>query len=249
MRSGYDLTENLSHNIHYNLIVNNVSNLSSNASSYIKEQEGKRTNSMIGHGFTYDRRDRMNNPTEGYVVSINQDFAGIGGTTKFLKHGLTVRSYFPIVNDDVVLLVGADVGHIKGLSGKNVSLVDRYFIGGADTLRGFDSYGIGPRAKDKDDALGGNLFYTGTTELKFPLGIAKELGLFGSVFVDAGTLYKVDVADKSGIWDSKKIRSAYGFGIGFSTPMGPIRIHYALPIRKAKFDKTKRFDVAFRTDF
>jgi outer membrane protein insertion porin family len=204
---------------------------------------------MIGHGLTYDRRDRINNPTEGYVISINQDFAGIGGTTKFLKHGLTVRSYFPIVNEDVVLLVGADVGHIKGLSGKNVSLVDRYFIGGADTLRGFDSYGIGPRAKDKDDALGGNLFYTGTTELKFPLGIAKELGLFGSVFVDAGTLYKVDVADKSGIWDSKKIRSAYGFGIGFSTPMGPIRIHYALPIRKAKFDKTKRFDVAFRTDF
>ena len=75
------------------------------------------------------------------------------------------------------------------------------------------------------------------------------MGLFGSVFADAGSLYKVDVADQSGIWDSKKLRSAYGLGIGFSTPMGPIRLHYAVPMSKTSFDQTKHFDIAFRTDF
>jgi outer membrane protein insertion porin family len=249
LRSGYNLTENLSHNVHYDLVMTNVSNLSKDASVYMLDQKGKRTNSLIGHGFNYDRRDRAMNPSEGYIISLNQDFAGVGGTAKFLRHSVAVKSYFPIVNDDVVLLVAADAGHMRGVSGKKINIVDRFFVGGADSLRGFDSYGIGPRAKDKNTALGGDVFYKGTTELKFPLGIGKELGLFGSVFADAGTLYKVDVADKGGIWDSRKIRSAYGFGIGFSTPMGPIRVHYAIPISKAKFDETKNFDITFRTDF
>lgn len=249
LRAGYEITENLSHNVHYNFTFSDISNLPDDASVYIRDQEGKRTSSMIGHGFVYDRRDRSNNPTEGYMIGINQDFAGIGGTTKFLKHSITARKYYPIINEDVILLIGADAGHIKGLNGQNVNIADRFFVGGAESLRGFDSYGIGPRDKNKDTTLGGNIYYTGTTELKFPLGVGKELGLFGSAFVDAGSLYKVDYADTSGVLDSKKIRVSYGFGIGFSTPMGPIRLHYAIPIRKASFDKTKNFDIAFRTDF
>ncbi len=249
LRSGYNLTENLNHNVHYNLSFSDISNVSSDASVYLIDQQGKRTTSMIGHGFAYDRRDKVNNPTEGYIIGVNQDLAGLGGTAKFLRHTVTGRYYYPVINDDLILLLGADAGQIHGTQNKDVNIVDRFFLGGPESLRGFDSYGVGPRTKDKNSSLGGNIFYSGIAELKFPLGLGKELGLFGSTFIDAGSLYKVDETDTSGIDDSKKLRAAYGFGIGFTTPMGPIRLHYAIPIRKATFDKTKHFDIAFRTDF
>ncbi len=249
LRSGYAITEEINHTVYYRISVTDISNLSSNASSYIYDQQGRRTTSLIGHGFSYDKRDKMISPTDGYIASINQEYAGIGGNTKFLRHTFMGRHYYPIINDDVVLVTGIDAGHIQGLNNRYVNLSDRFFMGGPDSLRGFDTFGVGPRSKDKDNALGGNITYSGTSELKFPLGFGKELGLFGSAFIDAGTLYKVDASDQSGILDSKKIRSAYGVGIGFTTPMGPIRVHYAIPIRKATFDKKKEFDISFRTDF
>lgn len=249
LRSGYNLTENLSHTVHYDLSFSDISNISSGASSYLLDQQGKRTTSLIGHGLIYDRRNKINNPTEGYLLGANQDFAGLGGTSKFLRHTVTGRYFYPIINEDVVLMIGGDAGHIQALQGKTVNISDRFFIGGPESLRGFDSYGVGPRAKDQDSSLGGNIYYTGTTEIKFPLGIAKELGLFGSAFLDVGSLYKIDNEDSSKVWDSKKLRSSYGFGMGFTTPMGPIRIHYAIPIRKTSFDKPKYFDISFRTDF
>jgi outer membrane protein insertion porin family len=249
LRSGYNITENLSHSVSYSIINNNISNVSDKASEYIKRDQGKKINSMIGHAFTYDRRDRPTNPTDGYILSVSQDYAGIGGNTHFIRHGASAKKYFPIIDEDLVLMIGTEGGIIHGTQGKEVRLSDRFFLGGAESLRGFDSYGVGPRTKNTGDSLGGNVYYTGITELRFPLGIGKDLGLFGSVFADAGSLFDVDEANKENIWNSKKIRSAYGFGIGFVTPMGPIKLHYAIPMRKEKFDKTKNFDITFSTNF
>ncbi len=249
LRSGYNVTEHLSHFVRYSIIKNNISNVSDNASDYIKNSKGQKTTSLVGHTLAYDKRDRSNNPTEGYLLSLSQDYAGVGGNTHFLRHGVAARKYFPIINEDLVLMIGADAGYMYGTDGKSVDLADRYFLGGPESLRGFDMNGVGPRAKSNGDSLGGNIYYTGISELKFPLGVGRELGLFGSVFVDVGTLYKVDSNNQAGIWDSKKLRSAYGFGMGFVTPMGPIKVHYAIPIKKEHFDQTKNFDITFSTNF
>jgi outer membrane protein insertion porin family len=75
--------------------------------------------------------------------------------------------------------------------------------------------------------------------------------VFGATFIDAGSLFGADVpVDQQGnIWDSKKVRSSYGAGIGFVTPMGPIRVNYAVPMSKTNFDTTKNFDIEFKTTF
>jgi outer membrane protein insertion porin family len=250
LRSGYEVTEYLRHSVHYELSQSDISNVSSNSSVNIQDQAGKRVKSLIGQSFSYDRRDKTVGPTEGYILAVSQDYAGLGGSDKFLRYGAQGRYYYPVINDDVILMVSADAGYIQGIYGKNVNISDRFSLGGADSLRGFDYGGVGPRAIDQyNSSLGGNIYYTGTTELKFPLGFGKEMGLYGSTFVDAGSLYHVDNYQSSQVLDSKKIRASYGVGIGFVTPVGPVRLHYAVPFRKTSFDQTQYFDISFQTNF
>ena len=58
-------------------------------------------------------------------------------------------------------------------------LSNRFFVGG-NNLRGFQFGGIGPRDRDTDDKLGGNLYYVGSAELRFPLGLPKSCGCSGA---------------------------------------------------------------------
>lgn len=245
----YDLTEFLGHNVYYSFSHNKISNISSDASDALKEAVGVKNNSMVGQGLTYDRLDSKHNPTDGYVIGVGQDYAGVGGNVHFLRHTIKSRYYYPIYNDDVIFILAGEAGTVHGLEGKDVDINDRFFLGGGSTLRGFNYGGVGPRAIKDGATLGGNRYYSTTTEVKFPLGIGKEAGLFGAVFVDTGSLSKVDVDNKSEIWDSNSMRSSYGVGMGINSPMGPVRIHYAVPISKKFFDREKHFDITFSTAF
>lgn len=248
-RLGYDLTEFLSHQLFYSYSHNKISNVPDDASTNIKNLEGERYCSMVGHSLVYNKLNSNTNPSEGYILSAGQDVAGLGGNTKFLRHTAKGRYYYPVYNEDVVLMFGAEGGIINGLGGEDVQILDRFFLGGGNSLRGFNYAGVGPRDKKDLDPLGGNRYYSGSTELRFPLGFGKEVGLFGAVFADAGTLYQVDVAQRGEIWDSKKVRSSYGAGIGFTSPMGPIRLHYAMPMSKESYDRERHFDITFTTVF
>lgn len=248
-RLGYNLTEYLSHQFYYRFSHNKISNVPDDASDRIKDQVGEKNTSMIGQSIFYNRLDSNTNPTDGYFISLAQDFAGVGGNIKFLRHTIKSRYYHPIINDDVILILGAEGGMIDGLDDQDVRINDRFFLGGGSSLRGFNYAGVGPRDKDDLDSLGGNRYYSGTSEVRFPLGFGKEAGLFGAVFVDVGSLYKVDVDKRDEIWDSNSLRSSYGMGIGFTSPMGPIRIHYSVPMSKESYDREKKFDISFTTAF
>lgn len=251
LRSGYAVTENLRHNVYYRLAFTDINNISDSASTWVKDQEGKNISSLIGHGLIYDRRDSAITPTEGYVVSANQDYSGVGGDTYFIRHTAKFRYYYPVINDNVILVFATDAGNITGLRDQNVKIGNKFFMGGSGSVRGFEFNGIGPRTKDTNEPVGGDTFYSGTLELKFPLGFGKELGIFGATFIDAGSLFGPDVPvdQQSNIWDSNKVRSSYGAGIGLVTPMGPIRVNYAVPMTKTDFDKTQNFDIEFKTTF
>ena len=133
-------------------------------------------------------RDTRFLPSDGYLLRFDQDVADFGADTQFVRHELlgrtTTRS-----RPNWVLNLAARGGYIFGYGGEDVRLFDRFFLGGA-TLRGFKFAGVGPRDTTTDDALGGNLLYTATAELRFPLGLPEELRIFGRIFVDAGTLYR-----------------------------------------------------------
>ena len=245
LRAGYPLAERLRHTVSYGLRSDDVSGVSPTASRLIERQQGTTTTSAVAHVLDYDLRDSRIDPTEGYFARFRQEVAGVGGDTNFLKNTLTYGYFYPL-EDEWVLSAVTRTGHIVRLD-EPVRIVDRFFLGGR-RFRGFDPSGIGPRDRRTGDALGGNLFYTVTGELGFPIGFAEDLNLRGSLFTDMGSLATIDDTGPE-IQDEGSLRLSVGAGLNFLTPLGPIRLDFARALLKEDFDRTETFRFSLGTRF
>ena len=246
LRLGYPLTENLRHALRYTLRDDEIHNVDNDASVFIKDEEGARTTSLVGQTFTYDMRNERFLPSEGYYFRLDQDIAGLGFDSRFVRHEVRAEYYYPIMPDVVFNLSGAG-GYIHGIFGDDVHLQNRFFIGGTN-LRGFQFGGVGPRDKETDDRLGGNLYYIGSGEVRFPLGLPEELRIFGRAFVDAGTLEDIDVSGPT-LDESNGLRVATGVGLSWLSPLGPLSVDFAQAVKKEDKDETEFFRISFGTRF
>jgi outer membrane protein insertion porin family len=262
LRAGYQITDNLRQTFKYTARSDDITNIQSNTSLFIALQAGQHTTSEIGQVLLYDRRDDRNDPTGGYFASVGNDFAGVGFGVDYVRNKVSAGYYYSVAPEWVVSVTG-EAGYIFGWNGQEVLLQDRFFVGG-DNLRGFQSAGIGPRDTVSGDALGGQKYYLGSVTLGVPLGLPKELGLSGRVFTDFGTLYELEPttltltptqsAAAGGqtqltAVQSPAIRASVGVGVSWKSPVGPIRLDIAYPVRKEGFDKTQFFRVSFGTRF
>jgi len=262
LRTGYQITENLRQTLKYTVRSDDITNIQPNTSLFIALQAGQHTTSEIGQVLLYDRRDDRIDPTSGYYASIGNDFAGVGFGVDYVRNKVTAGYYYSVAPEWVLSVTG-EAGYIFGWNGQQVLLQDRFFVGG-DNLRGFQSAGIGPRDTVSGDALGGQKYYLGSVTLGVPLGLPKELGLSGRVFTDFGTLYHLEPttltltpsqsAAAGGqttltAVQSPAIRASVGVGVSWKSPVGPIRLDIAYPVRKESFDKTQFFRVSFGTRF
>ena len=245
VRVGYPLSEHFRHSVSYTLKNDDVGSVAADTSQYIADQEGETTTSAVSHTLSYDIRDSRIDPTDGFFARFGQELAGLGGDSRYLKHTLTYGHFYSIA-DGWVLSGIARAGHIAGID-DDVGIVDRFFLGGR-RLRGFEPSGVGPRDARTDDALGGNLFYSLSGELGFPLGVGDELNLRGAVFVDAGSLTDIDATGPD-LLDEASPRLSVGVGINFRSPIGPIRLDFSRALIKEDFDRTEDFRFSFGTRF
>ena len=245
LRAGYEIIEDLRQGWRYTIRNDVIRDLDSGVSSVILSEEGSTVTSAIGQTLTYDKRDDRFDPTEGYFLRLETDFAGLGGTQRFVRAKFTAGYYQSLGNDLVLSFVG-EYGIVYGI-GKDVGLADRFFLGG-NNLRGFERGGVGPRDGATDDSLGANQFYAGTVELTFPLGLPKEFGLRGRVWTDAGSAFGIDRTNATVI-DKRSIRVSAGFGVSWKSPFGPVRLDIGFPIKKEGFDKTRLLNFNFGARF
>lgn len=245
LRAGYAITDHLYQRWGYILSFEEVTKISSGASLFVRSQRGKETLSAVNHTLSYDLRDSRLRPTEGYIVSLSNEVAGLGGTKHYLQNEVSGSQYFELA-DDYVLGLSSTAGLITGL-GEDVRLTDRYFVGGSD-LRGFASGGAGPRDIATNDALGGEWKYTGRAQVTVPLGVADELGIHGRVFSDVGSAGKLAKKD-SNVRDTGSLRASTGFGFEWDSPVGVIGMDFGFPVIKENFDDTETFRVNLGTAF
>lgn len=246
LRLGYPLSEHWRQSLNYRYQNDNITDVAATASSFIKAQEGKYTTSAVAQTVTYDTRDSKLDPTEGFIGHITTEGSGLGGQSHYVKLDVGGIYYYPIVEKWVISFL-ANTGYLHGWGGKNVRINERFYIGG-DTLRGFADAGIGPRDRGNEDALGGNRYYRASAELDFPTGLPEDLGLGAHVFTDMGNLWSVDDTGPT-VQDVSSLRVSAGAGISWKSPLGPVRVNLAKPIKKEDFDKEQVFRFSFGTRF
>jgi outer membrane protein insertion porin family len=186
------------------------------AGRYLCEAIGDRTTSSVGYSIVYDSTNNRLHPTRGNRLGFNEDFAGLGGSVRYLRTRITATKYWSVFHDFIFSL-SAEGGYIHSFNTAPASdedpvrLTDRFQLG-EPQIRGFDIRGVGPRViryfyKDDgngnqvldtsrqdtvDDAIGGRAYYLGRAELEIPLGNSlKQLGLRPSIFADIGAVFGV----------------------------------------------------------
>lgn len=243
LRSGVSLSQHLRLNLNYQFRRDNIKNVGRTASLFIQQQQGVAFTSSVGYTLRYDRTDDPITPTSGFVSTLEQEFAGLGGDVRDIRTQVRHAHFFPLWGN-FVLQQSVRGGAVVGLF-EDIRINRRFFVGG-DTFRGFAPSGVGPRDVGTRDALGGEFFAVGTTELQFPLGLPEELGMSGRVFGDYGTAFGV-VAN--GVEDDPSPRLSFGVGVTWNSPFGPMLFDVSRAVLKNDFDETEAFRFSFGTRF
>ncbi|MGO1117491.1 outer membrane protein assembly factor BamA [Rhodovibrionaceae bacterium A322] len=246
LRAGYNLTEHTRQLFRYTIEQREILDVQDDASLAIKEEEGKTIRSTIAHDIIWDRRNSKFNTKSGYMLSMTNQFTGVGGDVTFLKNSAKGEYYYPIL-DSLTLKLGADIGSMFGI-GQDTRVSDRFFLGG-NSFRGFKVAGLGPRDIESGDALGGKHYYKTTAELHFPLGLPEEYDIRGRLFTDIGSLWDYDGQSAAGVNDSSSVRVAIGPGFSWNSPFGLINLDFGFPVLKEDFDKTSHVTFSFGTQF
>ena len=219
-------------------------------SPVIADAEGEEYRSIIGYDFYYDNRNDPVEPTGGWDFLFSQNFAGLGGTVRFISNEVLARYYFPL-SDDFLTSWRLDGGYIQKLDDE-IPLNDHFFKGG-NTIRGFARGGVGPRdvSSTNKDAVGALAYIFGTAELSFPNGLPEALGIKTSVFADGGYIGLSDY-DRTlypGIVDDFAPRASVGLSLYWQSPFGPIRLDFAQVLLDEPYDEKEAFRFSAGTSF
>ena len=246
LRAGYELFDDFRHISSYTLKRDKIHDIDNATSLFIREQQGKRTNSIIGQAFQYDKLNDRLNPSDGYRVRLDLDYYGLVGDSEHFSSELKIANFYRI-SDGGGLYLGTFIegGFIASI--KDVKINDRFFLNG-DRLRGFKNLGIGPRDTSTGDALGGEIYYLLRNELNFPLGLPDDLGLSGLAFIDVGSIYNTN-SSGSLVKDENKLRASAGIGLTWISPFGPVKFFLSKAILKENYDKKEIFRFSFGTTY
>ena len=199
-------------------------------------------NVPITAGWARDSRDSYLNPNSGKFIRLNTELGAIGDA-RYTKMGGQYQQYFPITKQYTFAFNG-DLGLGHGMNGQSLPFYKNYYSGGLGSVRGFEQGTLGPR-DITGPVIGGAKKITLNTEFLMPFpgaGNDRSLRLYG--FYDMGNVYgefqKVDLS---------LLRSAYGVGLSWVSPMGPLRFAWARPVRTFPGDRIQQLQFQIGTSF
>jgi len=181
--------------------------------------KGLQKTRSVGFNVTRNTTDRFIDPSRGSVQSATLEYAGgpLGGDSDFVKYFLNAKWFRP-VTASTVFSYNFLWGHvIPTISGEEVPLFERFFLGGPYSVRGYRSRSLSPVDPNTGELVGGNKELIMNLEYLFPL--VAEIGFKGVLFFDAGNSWA------QGAWpfNDQGVWAAYGLGVRWYSPMGPLR--------------------------
>jgi len=199
--------------------------------------------STLSSEFVIDTRDNIWDPTRGMRNSVSFSLTGgpLMGQEDYYKAGMSSsynKTLFRIEDYPFVWAIANRIGYTDRY-GRTDSLpaYERYFIGGQDTVRGYD------QTQNLNPADGGKLYYVFNTELRFPIAREKRRTIVqGAFFFDMGNAWSTfrDIQLQVGP-ELNQLKTGAGFGIRFTTPAFPIRLDWGYGFNHRTGDDKSQF--------
>lgn len=191
-----------------------------------KEDTGTLVISGLRLGLIYDTRDNQFYPRKGIFSGATLKITSpvFLSETNFIKLTLYGNVYHEVAKGFVLaasLRGGLAQGYFKT---NELPIVERFFLGGRTTVRGYSQDNLGPTGSD-GTPTGGNAFLMENLELRTSLG--KNFGLV--TFIDGGNVWV-----RTGDIKLADVKFTAGLGLRYNTPVGPIRIDYGQKLQKEK---------------
>ncbi|MBU0548674.1 MAG: outer membrane protein assembly factor BamA [Candidatus Omnitrophica bacterium] len=243
LRLGKEISEYLRGDIMYRLDEIDISNISSDATTDLTSEKGKNLVSVISPSLTYDSRDNVFDTRKGNLFTGVFDFAGgpLGGDKDYWKFFGRASHYFPMPRG-AVLEVRGRIGLAQPYSStEKIPIYERFFAGGAYTIRGYEERKIGPIDPVSKDPLGGASMAVGNIEYTYPLFSFLKVAAFydvGNVWEKLGDIFSSK--DANGVANSGGFKSSFGLGLRIKTPIGPIMLDYGIPMDKEPGESDKK---------
>ena len=207
------------------------------------DQFGLKTNSIpLTVGWSRDTRDSALVPTTGRFQRAYGDW-GLLGDVRFVRANYQIQQYIAL-NKQFTVAFNGELGWGKGLKGQPFSIFKNYYSGGLGSVRGFQQGSLGPR-DSAGLSIGGPKKLTLNAELVTPFpgaGNDRTLRMFG--FFDVGNVFAENEQ-----YRFNDLRASTGFGVSWISPLGPLRLALAYPVRKREGDKVERLQFQIGTSF
>ena len=214
----------------------------SNASARQKKQAGNYFDSFLNLNLDYDKRDQKFQTTEGFRSRYFIDLPIISDTYTLTNN--YTYTYFTELYENNRSNISFYLKSANSISSDDVKLSERVFLP-TNRLRGFERGKIGP--KDGKDFIGGNYASSVNISSTLPQLLENSENVDVLFFMDAANVWGIDY--DSSLDDNSKIRSSFGVGIDWLSPIGPMNFTLAQPISKADSDITESFRFNLGTTF
>lgn len=225
--------------------------------------------SSAGIDLSIDKRNNRIFPTQGWYASANTSLSGgfrinpdqvvslLGGDFNFWENQANFRFYQPLIKDKDILVLrfNTSLGRIQSTDGRVIPLIHRYRAGGINSVRGYNWFSLGPsiRSLTTDDpvraddrlVVGGTETWVNNFEIESPIIRAAQIKAV--IFFDAGNAFGDPWG--TGHLNPFGLRSAYGAGIRWQSPIGPLRFEYGIPIRPLENERKGVFDFSIGSFF
>jgi len=206
--------------------------------------------------------------TGGWRTGEDKLVSVLGGDFNYYQLQANLRTFYPLVkSESLVFKYNVSLGHMASTDGRIIPWVQRYKVGGMTTIRGYDWFSLGPSIRASGYRQGTSHFtWTGSDDptaaddrlviggvrsfvnnFEIEASIVRQAGISTVVFFDAGNAYG-DVWGNGAI-DPTDLRAAYGFGIRWFSPMGPLRFEWGFPIDPRSDERAVVFDFSMGSMF
>lgn len=219
-------------------------NPNDNIADVFQLAEGKSTVSKLGLTFLRDSRDSVLFTREGNRTSLETELAGLGGDVNYLKFEGRTAQFIPTFDtfEQTFSILGRLGAAVPYGQSKEMPFYDRFYLGGPETLRGFDYRDVGPRDDDDPtEPIGGNTY--GMLSLEYVFRLAEPFGLV--LFYDMGFVNKDDFD-----FNISDFASNWGIGARIMLMGSPLKLDLGFPMEDPQGDaEGTQFNFSFGTRF